>query len=295
MKSIAALMTCHNRKALTLRCLHSLFACELPDDVALDVFLVDDGSSDGTGDAIASSFPSVNVIRGGGDLYWSGGMRLAWDTAAKTKSYDGYLWVNDDVVLEPFAIRELFNVAGNPDCAPVGAVVGCFSDSKRSIVTYGGRTQEKFLIPNGKPQRCRYMHGNFVFVPRSAYEMIGGFPSYLRHGLGDTEFGFRARKHGLGCWITSRIVGICEINKADRRWFEVTTPFFDRWRLYWSIKGAGGHELYRFRRRYHPFSWLLLTVMDIVHVIFPYPMEFIVRRQGRSGFEPRMLDRSAGK
>ena len=47
MKTIATLITCHNRKDKTLACLDALFSNHLPDRVLLDVFLVDDGSTDG--------------------------------------------------------------------------------------------------------------------------------------------------------------------------------------------------------------------------------------------------------
>ena len=44
MNKIAAILTCHNRKEKTLACLHSLFSIIS----TIDVFLVDDGSTDGT-------------------------------------------------------------------------------------------------------------------------------------------------------------------------------------------------------------------------------------------------------
>lgn len=53
---IAVLMTCHNRRALTVRCLESLAA--QPGFTASALFLVDDGSSDGTGDAVGRGCPA---------------------------------------------------------------------------------------------------------------------------------------------------------------------------------------------------------------------------------------------
>lgn len=96
---IAVLITCHNRRETTLACLRRLFAQVLPDNTAFTVFLVDDGCTDGTGGAVKREFPSVNVILGDGNLYWNQGMRLAWKTAAETRDWDGYLWLNDDTML----------------------------------------------------------------------------------------------------------------------------------------------------------------------------------------------------
>lgn len=53
-------------------------------------------------------FPAVHVINGDGNLYWSGGMRKAWDVAAKTHDYDYYLWFNDDAVLYENALEMMF-------------------------------------------------------------------------------------------------------------------------------------------------------------------------------------------
>ena len=49
---ISVLLTCHNRKAKTLGCLTSLYAAELPVGYDMEVYLVDDGCTDGTADAV---------------------------------------------------------------------------------------------------------------------------------------------------------------------------------------------------------------------------------------------------
>lgn len=79
MMRIAVLMTCYNRVETTLRCLRLLF--EQKGDFDVSVFLVDDGSSDKTGERVKANFPQVNAIKGTGALYWCKGMNLAWRTA----------------------------------------------------------------------------------------------------------------------------------------------------------------------------------------------------------------------
>ena len=92
-------MTCHNRRETTLRCLESL-ALEKRVGVGqwkIDVFLVDDGSTDGTreevgelsgsgsgngsGSGSGSGSGRIHLIEGDGTLFWAKGMELAWRTA----------------------------------------------------------------------------------------------------------------------------------------------------------------------------------------------------------------------
>ena len=83
---IAAIITCHNRKEKTLVCLKSLF--QIIQNI--DVFLTDDGSTDGTSEAVKKIYPQVNIIQGDGNLFWSRGMYIAWKEAVKG-GYDYYL------------------------------------------------------------------------------------------------------------------------------------------------------------------------------------------------------------
>ena len=69
---IAAVLAVHNRRDLTLACLRSLRAQQVP-GVALDVFVLDDASSDGTSEAIAEQFPEVTVLHGDGSCTGTAG------------------------------------------------------------------------------------------------------------------------------------------------------------------------------------------------------------------------------
>ena len=59
MQTIAVLITCHNRKTKTLRCLENLLKKETTKNVIVDVYLTDDGCTDGTPEAVAELYPQV--------------------------------------------------------------------------------------------------------------------------------------------------------------------------------------------------------------------------------------------
>ena len=108
---LVTLTTSHNRVRLTLRALSSLFSQQLPDSFEVSHYLVDDNSTDGTSEAITKLYPSVNIIKGNGNLFWAGGMRYGWDNVICHLDYD-YLFVyNDDVILFPDAFKQLFETS----------------------------------------------------------------------------------------------------------------------------------------------------------------------------------------
>ena len=168
---IAVLMTCYNRVDTTMECLRCLFKQSVPDGHSLDVWLVDDGSPDGTGDKVKTGYPQVHVIKGRGDLYWCKGMHLAWVSAAEACDYDGYLWLNDDVMLFDGVIEMMVKDAES--VADESILIGATVDDGGHVV-YGMSGESGKIVPKGYPYQGRgEMSGNFVYVSRSVFQRIG--------------------------------------------------------------------------------------------------------------------------
>lgn len=100
---IAALLTCHNRRELTLRCIQRLLA-QSGYDAHLDVVVLDAASTDGTAEAIHARYEEATVLQGQADQFWNRGMHAAFSHAVAHGPYDFYLWVNDDTELAPGAL-----------------------------------------------------------------------------------------------------------------------------------------------------------------------------------------------
>ena len=185
----AALLTCHNRKEKTLACLKSLYRI-MPE---VDVYLTDDGCTDGTAEAVKSIFPMVHVIQGDGTLFWNRGMLAAWKEAVKG-DYDEYLWLNDDVELYPDFYNELKACCPNGDCI----VSGLIEDFGKTRILYGGYDASKQLVQaTGQSQDIRWMNGNVVLVPKAVVNRIGLLDPYFVHDLGDVDYGMRAWECGI--------------------------------------------------------------------------------------------------
>ncbi|MEC4852545.1 MAG: glycosyltransferase family 2 protein, partial [Jaaginema sp. PMC 1079.18] len=219
---IAALLTCFNRKEKTLECLRLLFAQAGVSDATLEVYLVDDGSTDGTAAAVAQTYPQVNILTGTGNLFWNGGMRLAWD-AAMPSHPDYYLWLNDDTLLYPDALHTLLETSHqlSQKGEDAAIVAGSVQDPETQVLTYGGLRQKGPLYPPFKaqkipptdaPQVCDMMCGNFVLIPQTVVAKIGNLDPQLTHYAGDWDYGLRARQAGCSVWIAPGFQGTCPRN-----------------------------------------------------------------------------------
>src|SRR6266480_1904244 len=103
--SVAVLMTCFNRREKTIAALTALREATTK-AIEYRVFLVDDGSTDGTSKIVLDEFPEAKVIEGTGELYWNRGMRLAWCHALEANPAF-YLWLNDDMILREGSVAKL--------------------------------------------------------------------------------------------------------------------------------------------------------------------------------------------
>ena len=215
MKSIAIIMTAHNRKNQTLSCLDSLHSqSKLTEGVKKLFFLVDDGSTDGTSEAVHCNFPDVSIIPGTGDLFWNRGMHLAFGEALK-EDHDYYLWINDDTTLFPNALSELLNTSAIFQDKAI--IVGSTKDPVTGEWTYGGFRRLhpwrplKFtrVLPGGEPVPIEAMNGNCVLIPRHAAGIVGNLDPIFSHGMGDFDYALRARKKGVEIYLAPGYYAYC--------------------------------------------------------------------------------------
>lgn len=248
-KQYAVLMTCFNRKDVTLRCLKQLYAQHT--DAAMDVFLCDDGSSDGTFEAVRENFPDVYIFKGTGNLFWNRGMLAAWKKACKTKDYDAYIWLNDDVFLYNDAIMEMIDCSNV--CNDKSIICGAFCSGKGEF-SYGGRREDGFpLIPNGTMQEVYWLNGNCVLVPRYVVSKIGLLDGMFQHHLGDFDYGLRAREAGCTVVTTRKYLGECTPNQIkNNRARKSGLSLIGRFKRLYSP--MGDHPFIQFRYMFRHFG-----------------------------------------
>ena len=265
----AVLLAVFNRKKTTLECLRALQEQEIAQNVNFEVFLVDDGSTDGTFEAVTDQFPKVNLIKGSGNLFWNGGMRLAWNTALKKGTYDFFLWLNDDTILLENGLKNLFDdyqknlkSENNPFL-----ITGACKKLNSEEFSYGGRTKQGNVVPNGVLQQCTYINGNIVLIPNSVYEKIGILSDAYTHAMGDFDYGLRAQEKNISCYTTSCYVAMCDQNPISG-WMDAKVPFKKRWKLFYSPKGLNVKEFIYFTKRHNNLKTTMLTLVKVYAQLF---------------------------
>lgn len=233
--NISVLLTCHDRRAKTVACLQSLgraleaYNAQHDEPIRIEIFLTDDGCTDGTAEAAREVFPDpqvLHILQGDGNLFWAGGMRFCWREALKRHNeWDYYLLLNDDVELMDNVFDELFEAQryAVEHYGKEGVCSGITSakDDPEKL-TYGGNVwvnrflaTQKRLVPDGKPQLCDLTNANILLVPAKVVDAIGIFDEEYRHGAADYDYSFRTRKAGYPVILTAHFCGKCDNDHPD--------------------------------------------------------------------------------
>lgn len=268
MQTVAVLLTVFNRKDKTLECLKRLYS-QLPiNGFQVDVYLTDDGCTDGTSEAVTSQFPKVHIIQGSGNLYWNRGMYTAWREAEKN-DYDYYLWLNDDTYVYSNMLTCLLKASLLKTDKAI--IIGATQSLDGTQVTYGGRLgNNEIPVPNGNLISVCYFNGNIVLVPRYVYNILGNLDYYFTHSKGDFDYGLRALKAGIEMYQVGECLGECDLHESLDKWCNPEVPFVQRWEMLYRPNGMPPNETFHLERRH--YGLLMATFHYItVHVrcIFP--------------------------
>jgi GT2 family glycosyltransferase len=206
----------------------------------IEIVIADDGSTDGTHEWVKTNYPKVVVLKGSGNLWYSGSMNLGISYALKDASCDYIMiWENDIFPDESFFknLQKIIEQSKNPDiiCAKI-----FFRNPPDRIFSMGGyfnlKTGRKEIIGYMKPDSHEFNNvlsvdwfcGQGVLVPRVVFDKIGlfdanAFPQY--HG--DSDFALRAKKAGfsilvhpeLRVWNDTETSGLSHIKNKSLKIF----------------------------------------------------------------------------
>ena len=262
-RELAVIMTVHNRKDQTMLCLEHLFQETVP----FDLYVTDDGCTDGTADAIAELYPSARIIKGDGSLFWNRGMYVAFAEALEHK-YRYYLWLNDDTIIVKSTLSILVSFSLNEGESSIlcGACV-----DQNSKITYGGYTSDfKLISLSEDAQECSFASGNIFFIPSSVAHILGNLDYYYRHSLGDFDYGGRAIKAGIKIIQLPSYLGYCEDHINIPKWRDVNYSFIGRVKNLYSPLGQNPLELFHFDKKINGMLYAIVRSFK-VHLRCAFP------------------------
>ncbi len=222
---IAVVTPVHNRRELTLGCLRSLLNADLS-GTDLHIIVVDDGSTDGTADALRSEFPDVEIVRGNGSLWYTGGMNAGL-TAALPHDPDFILAINNDSEFDRSFLQSMLRTAHAVPRSVVGAVLIDWEDRKRVFqvgskwkLSWGGLrhwVQQTVNTLPPRPFRVGLIVGNCVLFPTEAVREAGLMDAKRYPQFGDAEYTPRMRRLGWTLLIDPHARVFCKPNDLPPR------------------------------------------------------------------------------
>jgi GT2 family glycosyltransferase len=196
-KSVYIIIPVHNRKKITLNCLDNL---EQSGDLCrFTVVVVDDGSTDGTSKEVTHVYPGVVVVKGDGNLWWTGAIRTGMEYAYQ-EGAEFYIWLNDDCLPGPGALQSLVRfLQEHPKSI---AAPACYLSDQQTVVENGCRGRTRLTAPPGENLVVDSVAGYCVGLPKTLIDSIG-FPDDQRfpHYGGDDMYLLKGTRSGFSTYI----------------------------------------------------------------------------------------------
>lgn len=198
------------RNTYDLTCLAVRSVLDHGNGFGVEIFVVDNGSTDGTCSLLQKQFPSIKVLRSSSNLGFAKAVNLA---AGQTRG-DFILLMNSDTTLHDQSLRMAIQwMRGNPRCGVVGAQLlnpdGSRQNSIANFPTLATELLNKSLLRRIQPKRypgkerifespieVETVIGAFMLVRRELWESIRGLDERFFFFLEETDFCLRARQQG---------------------------------------------------------------------------------------------------
>jgi GT2 family glycosyltransferase len=236
---VVVVILTHNQKEYTLQCLRSFRGIEYSN---VKLILVDNGSNDGTEEAVKAEFPGIYLVKSSENKGAAGGKNLGIKYANSNFDYDYLLTIDNDTIVEKNFLRPLVEAleahpeAGlaspklhqigqkNVICSAGGSNVNFYTGSTRSR-GHGQRDYGQYddcETPNCIP------NGIVLIRPEVILQCAGFDEAFNPYGPEDLDFAFRAKAAGFSFRF---VPGSLVYHKGTKTGFYAYTP------AYAAIKG----------------------------------------------------------
>lgn len=210
----------HNRREVTLKCLRSLAQIDKT-GMETHIIIVDDGSTDGTSEAIQTEFPEVEIVKGDGNLWYTGGTNRGIEAALKHNP-DYILTITDDSTFDEQFLQLMVQCAEKNPRSIVGSLLILNNDGRKVFQVapewntwYGGWRHWYHQTVDTMPKEkfeVGIIVGNCVLYPVAAIKEVGLMDEKKFIHFGDAEHTPRMRRAGWQLLVEPNAHIYCQPN-----------------------------------------------------------------------------------
>lgn len=227
---IYVLLPVHNRREVTEGFVRGLMA---QTDQRFHLVLIDDGSTDGSSDAVLALLPDSTVLRGHGGWWWAGSLHegYRWLMSRQLNAGDLVLIANDDTDFDETFLANARSILAS---RPRSLLLAQLMTTEWELIEVGVRVNWSKLSFKGvqDPGKANCFSTRGLFMHAEDFVDLGGFHRrLLPHYLSDYEFTIRARRRGFELVSDASVrlrfdattTGIRTVSKTDLRSYLRTT------------------------------------------------------------------------
>lgn len=223
MKDLSVVILTVNQRDDTLRCLRALYSD--PDTAGAEVVLVDNGSTDGTAEAVKPEFPHIIIVRNDKNRGVAAG-RNAGVAACSGRKFT--LFLDNDTIPEGSAVRALLHhLRTNPQCGIAAPSLlnrdgspqpnaKDFPGIKEKIRNVCGM-KTAYVMPEGDVVHPVYVMGACQMIRSELFHTVGTLDEHIFYGPEDADFCIRAAREGYTVDCLRRVTMIHDHRHITRR------------------------------------------------------------------------------
>lgn len=205
-KRVLAVVVTYNAMNWLDRCLGSLRRSE----TSVDAFVVDNGSTDGTKERIATEYPEVTLYQSAENLGFGAANNIGLRYAL-AHSYDYVYLLNQDAWIEPDTIGTMIAAWQSG----FGILSPMQKTAKGKLDRNFSRKCGRFINGLNEVETVPFVMAAHWLMDRRTIELVGGFsPAFRMYGE-DDNYIHRLHYHGLKCGVVTKASAVHD--RAKRR------------------------------------------------------------------------------
>lgn len=214
MSDLSIVIENSNRRDSLLACLSSIAAA--PPARPYDVWVVDNGSSDGSADAVRAHYPQVNIIAN----QEKHGLAAAKNQAIQACRGNFVLLLDGSTIIQPDSLNQLARfLDSHPRVGIVGACLvnqdgsyqpswAAFPSLWSELLGHDVRRRRPYLTYDGsEAYAVDWVDGSALLIRRAVIQQVGGLDEGYARYAQETDWCYRVRQAGWDiCYLPDAVI-----------------------------------------------------------------------------------------